>query len=69
MPKRPMNNPPKAGIFNAWDGKLTGPQPGEPGPVADRNQSWSSVQKRQSPKTFTAQEVKEIVAEAKRLLK
>jgi len=54
----------RAGIFRPWDGKLTGPAPGEPTPMPDRNQSWSSVQKKQAPRTFTAEEVKEIVAEA-----
>ena len=53
----------KAGIFRPWDGKLTGPSPGEPGPMPDRNHSWSSVQRKQN-KTFTADEVKQIVADA-----
>jgi 5-methylcytosine-specific restriction endonuclease McrA len=54
----------RAGIFRPWDGKLTGPAPGEPSPMPDRNQSWSSVQKKQAPRTFTVEEVKELIAEA-----
>jgi len=62
MAKKP--NQGRAGIFRPWDGKLTGPAPGDPTPMPDRNQTWSSVQKKQTPKTFTADEVKDIVAEA-----
>ena len=51
----------RAGIFRPWDGKLTGPQPGEPGPMPDRNQSWCSVQKKRG-QTFTLEQVKQIVA-------
>jgi hypothetical protein len=32
--------------------------------MPDRNQTWSSVKKKQASKTFTVDEVKEIVAEA-----
>jgi hypothetical protein len=53
----------KAGIFRPWDGTLTGPAAGDPTPMPNRNQTWSSVQKKQTPKTFTVEEVKEIVAE------
>jgi hypothetical protein len=61
MAKKP--NQGRAGIFRPWDGTLTGPAAGDPTPMPSRNQSWSSVQKKQTPKTFTVEEVKEIVAE------
>lgn len=61
MAKKP--NQGRAGIFRPWDGTLTGPAAGDPTPMPNRNQTWSSVQKKQSPRTFTAEEVKEIVAE------
>lgn len=54
----------RAGIFRPWDGTLTGPQKGEPAPVKERNQTWNSVQKRQSGRMFTADEVRDIVANA-----
>jgi hypothetical protein len=53
----------RAGIFRPWDGKLTGPQPGEPGPVADRNQTWGSVQQKQSGRMFSTAEVRKIIAD------
>lgn len=61
MAKKP--NQGRAGIFRPWDGKLTGPQPGEPAPMPDRNQSWSSVQKKQN-QMFTVEDVEQIVAKA-----
>lgn len=62
MANRP--NQGRTGIFRPWDGTLTGPQKGEPTPVKERNQTWNSVQKRQSGRMFTADEVREIVADA-----
>lgn len=62
MADKPLQG--KAGIFRAWDGSLTGPAPGDPGPMAERDHSWSSVKKKQSGKVFTAAEVKQLVEEA-----
>lgn len=64
MAKRPTEV--RAGIFNAWNGVLTGAgrQPEGKPVLSTRNQTWNSVQKRQSPRTFTLDEVRRIVSEA-----
>lgn len=54
----------KAGVYKSWDGKLTGPSAGEPAPPPNRNQTWGSVQKKQSGKLFTLDEVQDIVDKA-----
>lgn len=56
----------RAGIFKPWDGKLTGPNAGDPGTSKrpDRSYSWGSVQQKQTPQTFTADEVEQIVQRA-----
>jgi hypothetical protein len=64
MPKRPSFGG-KAGVYRAWDGKLTGSDAGEPAPPPERNQTWGSVQRKQSGNPlYTLAEVEEMVNKA-----
>ena len=64
MAKKPSIVGAKAGNYRAWDGKLTGPDAGDPASPPERNQTWGSVQRKQGGKLYTLAEVEEIVSKA-----